>query len=73
MGLIGNVVGKHFFDEDCLLSKVGLEDSRFRYGFVLEIQVSALEIRDKVGPRLVVGCTLSPVLVCIFHLARLKR
>ena len=72
VGLIGDVVGTHLFGDDCLFSEVGLEAGRFRCGFILEIQVGGLEIRDEVGPRLVVGCTSSPVSACVFHLARLK-
>ena len=72
VGLIGDVVGTHFFGDDCLLSKAGLEAGRFKCGFMLEIQVGDHEIRDEVVPCLVDGCTLSPVSACVFHLAILK-
>ena len=73
VGLIGDVVGTHFFSDDCLLSEVVLEAGRFRCGFMPEIQVGVLEIRDKVGPCLVLGCMLLSVSECVFHLVRLKR
>ena len=72
VGLIGDVAGTYFFGDDCLFREVGLEANRFRCGFMLNIQVGGLEIRDEVVPRLVIGRTLSPVLACVFNLARLK-
>ena len=72
VGLIGDVAGTYFFGDNCLFREVGLEANRFRCGFMLNIQVGGLEIRDEVVPRLVIGRTLSPVLACVFNLARLK-